>query len=272
MRVLTHGQNNLKIYQDSQFNIHRKLEDFLLINDIRNDQNSTIGELHYDSINPSPSLRTVFTTDGLDKVVRNEILNSNNRINYNLGYTPTKFTAIFDYKAGGGNGADGAYFYFHAKGTQNPNDGLTCYRYDFELGEEVPYICDSFPNGKYVNSDADAYRIHFDEYLFNEQLAISWGGYQGGNPQPGQLLGSIGITYQYPAGFDFADGIWRNIKIQFNDGFIRVLVDNAAFLEVNDPAYLSRDLSGNNFGVGGYVGGFNNYHYFKNFKFYNIII
>ena len=270
MRILTHGQNNLKIYQNSQFTIHRKIEDYLLINDIRNDQTSTIGELHYDPINPR--IATIFTTDGLDKVVKNEFLNSDNRINYNLGYIPSQFTVTFDYKAGGGNGGDGGYFYFYAKGTQNPNSGAgDCSYYDYENDIEIFYSCNSFPNGKYINSDMDAYRIHFDEYSQNQQLAVSWAGYQGGNPEDRELIDTIGIVGTYPIGFDFGDSTWRNIKIQFDNGSFKILVDNNLLLQTQDNSYSSRNKIGTNFGLGGYIGGLNNYHYFKNFKLYNIL-
>jgi hypothetical protein len=270
MRILTNGQNNFKIYQNSQFTIHRKIEDYLLINDIRNDQTSTIGELHYDQINPR--IATIFTTDGLDKVVRNNFLNSDNRINYNLGYIPPQFTVTFDYKAGGGNGGDGGYFYFYTKGTQNPNDAEECSYYDYENDIQIFYSCDSFPNGKYINADKDGYRIHFDEYYYNEQLAVSWAGYQGGNPEDRELINTIGAVGNYPIGFDFADSTWRNIKIQFDDGFFNIFTDNILQLQATDNSFSSRDKSGTNFGIGGYIGGLNNYHYFKNFKFYNIII
>jgi hypothetical protein len=269
MRILTHGQNNFKIYQNSQFNIHRKLEDYLLINDIRNDQTSTIGELHYDTFSSNPNMRTIFTTDGPDKVVRNQSLNFNNRINYNLGYIPPQFTATFDYKAGGGNGADGGYFYFYAKGTQNPNDAEECSYYDNENDIEVFYACDSFPNGKYANSDQDAYRIHFDEYVYNEQLAISWNGYL---PFQQGLLATVGLTQQFPLGFDLGDSNWRNIKINFNNGNFKIYIDGELKLDFTDPHFQTRDLSGTNFGLGGYIGVLNNYHYFKNFKFYNILV
>ena len=266
-----HGQNNFKVHESSELKIYSSLEDYLLIDDIRNDQASTIGELHYDPIATGPTIRTIFTTNNGDKVVRNEILNSSNRINYNLGYIPSEFTAIFDYKAGGGNGADGAYFYFHAQGTQNPNEGQECSYYDNDNEENIIYACDSFPNGKYNNSDADAYRIHFDEYSQNQQLAVSWAGYEGGDPQNRELIGSIGAVSNYPAGFDFADGTWRKIKIKFDNGSFKILVDNNLLLQTQDNSYSSRNKIGTNFGLGGYIGGLNNYHYFKNFKLYNIL-
>lgn len=258
------------IYNNSQFNIYKDPKDFLLINDIRKDQISTIGELHYDTV--GQSIKTVFIAEENDKFVRNEFLNTKNRINYNLSYTPSTFTATFDYKARGGDGADGGYFYFYAKGTQNPNTGELCQIEDREQDQISYYRCDSFPNGKYSNSpDFDAYRIHFDEYVYNQQLAISWGGYQGENVDEENIISTIGTVEDYPAGFDFGDGTWRNIKINFDKGFFRISVDGNILIESTDSLYSSRDLSGNNFGLGGYVGGLNNYHYFKNFKFYNLI-
>jgi hypothetical protein len=251
-----------------------------LISDIRNNQTNTIGELHYST---DLGFTSIFTTNNGDKVVVNEILQFDNRINYNLGSIPKQFTAIFDYKAGGGNGADGAYFYFLAKGTVSPNkpdqwiteggcNEYECLEYN-EYGDCIRYgdcidyniLRDSFPNGKYINArDQDAYRIHFDEYTANEQLAVSWAGYE-------NLIGTVGRVYSNPLNLNFADGTWRNIIIKFNEGKFEIYIDKILKLTCTDSNYNSRDRSGTNFGLGGYVGGYNNYHYFKNFKFYDYL-
>jgi hypothetical protein len=232
-------------FYGTDYNIKNNLN--LLISDITNYQTNTIGELHY---NDNIGMKSIFTTDAGDKVVRNEILQSNNRINYNIGYIPNQFTAIFDYKAGGGNGADGGYFYLFAKGTQSPN-----------MGDN-----DSFPAGKYLNGpDYDAYRIHFEEYVDNQQLAVSWGGYYV------DLIASVGRVEDNPLDLNFADGTWRNIKIKFNQGTFEIYINNTLKLSCVDSNYNNRDKSGTNFGLGGYVGGLNNYHYFKNFRFYDYL-
>jgi len=232
-------------FYGTDYNIKNNLN--LLISDITNYQTNTIGELHY---NDNISMKSIFTTDDSYKVVKNEILASNNRINYNIGYIPNQFTAIFDYKAGGGNGADGGYFYLFAKGTQSPNMGDS----------------DSFPIGKYFNDpDNDAYRIHFEEYVGNQQLAVSWGGYDV------DLIASVGSVADNPLGLNFADGTWRTIKIKFNQGTFEIYINNTLKLSCVDSNYNNRDKSGTNFGLGGYVGGYNNYHYFKNFRFYDYL-
>lgn len=253
-----------------------------IIYDIRKDQTTTIGELHY---NTEADFRSIFTTDAGDKVFKNEILQSNNRINYNLGSTPKQFTVSFDYKAGGGSGADGAYFYFFAKGTISPNrvdqwlnqgcNTYECLEYDqndncIRYGNCIDYniLRDTFPNGKYINErDQDGYRIHFDEFVDNEQLAVSWAGYNGG----GDLIYSLGTVNDNPLGLNFADGTWRNIIIKFDQGKFEVYIFKTLVLTCIDSNYNNRDKSGNNFGLGGYVGGANNYHYFKNFRFYDYL-
>ena len=230
----------------------------LILEDILPFQSSTIGSLHYDILN---SYRTIFTTDNLDKVVINEALQSNNRINYNLGYMPEKFTAIFDYKAGGGLGtfgADGGYFYFFSGGS-TPTTG---------------------PNGKYMGgglsgTNPNSYRVHFDEFTQNEQLAVSWNGYftlVGGtsNGTGGVLIGTVGPAN--PLGFSFGDNTWRTIKIQFNQGLFNIYVNNILRLTCTDSNYNIRNKTNFNFGLGGYVGGITNFHSFKNFKLYGTII
>ena len=62
-----HGQNNFKVHESSELKIYSSLEDYLLIDDIRNDQASTIGELHYDPIATGPTIRTIFTTNNVIK-------------------------------------------------------------------------------------------------------------------------------------------------------------------------------------------------------------
>ena len=264
-----------------------------IIHDITNEQTNTIGELHY---NTNTNFRSIFTTNNGDKVVVNEILNSNNRINYNLVSTPNQFTTIFNYKAGGGNGADGGYFYFFAKGTISPNredqwlnegcNEYECLEYDqnnncIRYGDCIDYniLKDTFPNGKYLNQrDQDGYRIHFDEYdgsipgyASNQQLAVSWGGYPNETNPGGDLICSVGTVEDNPLGLNFADGTWRTIKIKFNQGTFEVYINNTLRLSCVDSNYNNRDKSGTNFGLGGYVCGLNNYHYFKNFKFYDYL-
>jgi hypothetical protein len=264
-----------------------------IIHDIKNNQTNTIGELHY-TLNASypcnASMRSIFTIDNGDKVVKNEILFSNNRINYNLGYIPNQFTSIFDYKANGGNGADGGYFYFFAKGTISPNredqwlnegcNEYECLEYDqnnncIRYGDCIDYniLRDTFPLGKFLNSrDQDGYRINFDEYEANEQLAVSYAGYQVGIERiPENLICSVGTVLDNPLGLNFADGNWRTIKIKFNQGTFEIYINNTLRLSCVDSNYNNRDKSGTNFGLGGYVCGLNNYHYFKNFKFYDYL-
>jgi len=233
--------NNATI-QKFIYNRKITLDKVLLIEDILSSQTNTIGIL---------AQNAVFIPDGSDKIMRNANINQNNRIDYNLGYTPKTFTAIFDYKAGGGGGADGGYFYFFAKGK---GDG------DLD-----------FPCGKYCNFNSDAYRIHFDEYPSNEQLAVSWGGYQGDCPTQ-DIIKSVGTGQDNNLGINFGDNTWRTIKIHFDHGIFRIYINNILSLECSDPEYNSRDKTGNYFGLGGYVGGVFNYHSFKNFKFYKIII
>lgn len=228
----------------------------LILEDILPFQSSTIGSLQYDISN---FYRTIFTTENLDKIVRNEALQSNNRINYNLGYMPERFTATFDYKAGGGSGADGGYFYFLSGGS-TPTTG---------------------PNGKYMGggttgTNSNSYRIHFDEYTAeNQQLAVSWNGYFniiGGtsNGAGGVLIGTVGTGNAL--GFSFGDNTWRTIKIQFNQGIFNIYVNDILRLTCTDSNYNIRNKTNFNFGLGGYVGGVNNFHSFKNFKLYGTII
>jgi hypothetical protein len=218
------------------------LDRVLLIEDILSSQTNTIGTLARDA---------VFIPDGSDKIMRNSNIDQDNRIDYNLGYTPKTFTAIFDHRAGGGNGADGSYFYFLAKG-----------KGDEDL---------DFPNGKYSTFNSDAYRIHIDEYPSNQQLAVSWGGYDGEGPTQG-LIGTVGPVEEDNLGIDFGDNTWRTFKIHFDNGTFRIYINNILYLECSDPNYNSRDKTGNYFGLGGYVGGLFNYHSFKNFRFYKIIV
>jgi len=231
----------------------------LILEDILFSQFSTIGSLQYDILN---FYRTIFTTDNLDKVVRNEALQSNNRINYNLGYMPEIFTAIFDYKAAPNiSGADGGYFYFFAGGS-TPTTG---------------------PNGKYMGGggsgyDPNSYRVHFDEWFANEQLAVSWNGYDAGGlgtgGTGGVLIGTVGVVTfgTPPLGFSFADNTWRTIKIQFNKGIFNIYINDTLRLTCTDSNYNIRNKTNFNFGLGGYVGGANNFHSFKNFKLYGKII
>jgi hypothetical protein len=252
-----------------------------IIHDIKNNQTNTIGELHYST---DAGFTSIFTTNNGDKVVVNEILQYYNRINYNLGSIPKQFTTIFDYKAGGGNGADGGYFYFFAKGTISPNrpdqwlnqgycNEYECLEYDEENGDCIRYgdcidyniLRDTFPLGKYLNPrDQDGYRIHFEEYPANQQLAVSWAGYE-------DLICTVGSVYANPLGLNFADGTWRAIKIKFDQGTFEIYVNNSLKLSCIDSNYNNRDKSGTNFGLGGYVGAANNYHYFKNFRFYDYL-
>lgn len=173
-----------------------------------------------------------------DAYVVNEIVNSNNLINYSLSTMPSTFTVTFDFKSGGGNGADGAFFYYYAKGTTKPsgsNGG-------------------SFPNGKYQNPDNDAYRIVFDEYQGN-MIGIYWNGSR--------------ISTTYP-GIDFDNNVWRSAKIEVNQGNIKVYIDNTLRVDFTDSSYSSRDKAGrNNFGLGGFIGGLDNFHAFRKFNFYD---
>jgi hypothetical protein len=270
MSLNINDENNFKVHESSELKIYSSITDYLLIDDIKNDQLSTIGQLHYDLILPNPNMRTIFTTDGSDKVVRNGLIGANNRINYNIGSIPSKFTAIFDYKAGGGVGGDGAYFYFYAKGTKNPNTGEQCSYYDFENDQQIFYACDSFPVGRYSNGlDTNVYIVHLDEFHTNQQLAVSWNGYE---PFNNGLLDTVGPVEQLPLGFNLADSTWRKIKINFNNGNFKIYIDNDLKIDFTDIDFGTRDLSGSNLGLGGYVGELNNYHYFKNFKFYSILI
>ena len=201
----------------------------------------------YGTLHNTGAYKTIVDFYSGDKVVRNQIANSNNRINYNLGSFPTKFTASFDYKAGGGNGADGGYFYFFS---------------------DMPNI-ENGPNGRYSNSmNTAGYRVHFDEFGSNEQLAISWRGYTTlGN---GELLKTVGKSNINILGFNFADQKWRKIKIIFNEGIFNIYVDNILRLSHTDVNYNKRNLTNYNFGLGGYVGAFNNFHYFKNLEITDI--
>lgn len=228
----------------------------LILEDIIPTRDFVLGTMHVDIPN---GYRTVLTLDGSDRVVRNEVLSSNNRINYNLGFMPETFTAIFDYKAGGGSGADGGYFYFFSGGSA-PTTG---------------------PNGKYMGgglsgADPNSYRVHFDEYVAeNQQLAVSWNGYftiPGGtsNGTGGVLIGTAGPGNSL--GFSFGDNTWRTIKVQFNQGLFNIYVNDILRLTCTDSNYNIRNKTNFNFGLGGYVGGATNFHSFKNFKLYGKII
>ncbi|NBR26100.1 MAG: hypothetical protein EBU08_20415, partial [Micrococcales bacterium] len=173
-----------------------------------------------------------------EKFVYNSTTHSNNRINYTRNPFPTAFTAEFDLKAWGGNGADGIYFYWYAKGTTAPTPGSDA---------------DSFPVGKYTNSDSDAYRVVFDEFMGN-----SINTYWNGNANTLNVSGS---------GVDLDDGAWRHAKIVVDAGHIQVYLDGTLKADFTDGSYSSRDKTGINFGLGGYIGGPNNHHAFKNFKF-----
>jgi hypothetical protein len=211
------------------------------ISDILNSQSSPIGNMYYDA---SCGFRTIFTTDGSDKVIRNEILNSNNKINYNYNTTPTIFTVTFEFKAGGGNGADGCWFYFFA---------------------DEPSVCDG-NNGKYTAPppySQNSYRVLFDEYSGNPELAVCWNGY---TDSEGILIGSTN------PGLSLGNNTWRTAKIQFNNGNFKVFVNGTQYLNVTDSNYSSRNKTNHNFGLGGYIGGLNNFHYFKNFNMTSGII
>ena len=180
----------------------------------------------------------------VDKYVYNQQLHSNARINYSRDPFPRDFTAEFDFRAWGGNGADGVYFYWYAKGTEVPTPGT---------------ITDSFPNGKGGNSpDNDAYRVVFDEFL-GDNILTYWGGSE-------WILSPINSA---ATGVDLDDGVWRHAKLVVQEGHIQVYLDGIKKVDFTDSSYASRDKSGVNFGIGGYVGGLNNHHAFKNFKFYD---
>lgn len=276
MRLNIKNNSNFKLYNNSEFNVYKAPEDYLIFHDIRDDQSQTIGELHYDSLALNPLMTTVFTGQGGYKVVTNQNQYGNNRINYYLEDIPDIFTAVFDYRAyrDDGLGGNGGYFYFYAPGEISPNDGISCPFYDPEYDQTFNAACDSFPLGKYSSPTEGSYRVHFEEHAQNQdpQLAITWNGYIGENLYDRFTVCQTEPTDQYPLGFTFDDGVWRTIKIQFNSGNFKIFIDDFLRLDCTDIFFNYRNKEPKNLGLGGYVTDNSNFHSFKNFKLYSKIV
>jgi hypothetical protein len=149
-----------------------------IIEDILQTQTSTIGQLHYNILRrdgeENKPIRTVFGNSSggpngstSDKVVRNEIQQSWNRINYNMNAINmstqlSNFTVIFDARVNGT--ADGYGFYWYAKGTYNvntPQNYAVCTNYPCEEGACLDSRCEDY--NECYEFDQDGYCINYDE-------------------------------------------------------------------------------------------------------------
>jgi len=148
-----------------------------IIEDILQSQTSTIGSLHYNLVRrdggENKQITTIFGNSSggpngstSDKVVRNQIQNSWNRINYNLNSTSilSNFTVTFDARVNGS--ADGYGFYWYAKGTYNVNVNpsqlyFLCSNYACEEGECLDSRCEEYD--ECYEFDQDGYCIDYNE-------------------------------------------------------------------------------------------------------------
>jgi hypothetical protein len=150
-------------------------------------------------------------------------------VNWNFSQVP--FEEIqFQYKAGGGTGADGTWFYSYA---------------------------DATPTTEYGTGLTKGYIIYFSE--FHDCIGITYGGYTDGN-QCGSGGGANPLTSVSKAGLD--DNAFHDVDIQILFNKIIVRFDNEVVLNYSDV--YTRDTSALNFGFGARTGGSNNAHYIRN--------
>jgi hypothetical protein len=188
--------------------------------------NPTTGSQSY----PLATLSGNAAYDGATNGVRltSNTNNQSGSINWNFSQVNFEETQ-FQFKAGGGTGADSTWFYSYANAT---------------------------PTTEYGSGFAAGYLIYFSEY--HHCVGIAYGGYSDGN-QCGSGGGTNPLTSVKLN--SIADNTFHAVDIQIRQNVIIVRWDSKVILTYTDV--YTRDLSALNFGFGSRTGGSNNNHYIK---------
>jgi len=138
----------------------------------------------------------------------------------------------FNFKSGGGTGADGVWFYSYADGVPTT---------EFGTGMTKGYI------------------VYFSE--FHDCIGLTYGAFSDGR-QCGGGSGTAPLAFIAQAGID--DNQWHNVDISFIYNRIIVRYDGKVVIDYNDV--YTRDLDNpayNKFGFGARTGGSNNNHFIR---------
>ncbi|HVO86562.1 MAG TPA: hypothetical protein VMT23_02405, partial [Candidatus Binatia bacterium] len=147
----------------------------------------------------------------------------------------------FQFKAGGGTGADSTWFYSYANGIPTT-----------EYGANWPTCAGT------GNSNGCGYIIYFSEY--HHCVGISWGSYQDGNQCGHTTSGTDPLAHSSPL-WDIGDNAFHDVDIQLRYNIVTISWDGQVVLTYNDS--FGRNLTNLDFGFGSRTGGSTNNHYIK---------
>jgi fibronectin-binding autotransporter adhesin len=154
--------------------------------------------------------------------------NDSGSINWSFAQVPFEETQ-FQFKAGGGNGADSTWFYSYAN---------------------------AIPTTEFGTGLTQGYLIYFSEY--HGCAGIAWGSYTDGN-QCNSGGGANPLTSTHLG--DINDNNFHDVDIQLLYNQIIVRWDGAIILDYNDK--YTRNTSDQDFGFGSRTGGSDDAHYIK---------
>ncbi|MBW4061791.1 hypothetical protein HJC99_04455 [Candidatus Saccharibacteria bacterium] len=149
-------------------------------------------------------------------------------VNWSFAQVPFEETQ-FQFKAGGGTGADSTWFYSYADGT---------------------------PTTEYGAGFTKGYIIYFSEY--HGCVGVAYGGYSDGN-QCGSGGGTSPLASTHIS--NIGDNTYHDVDIQLLYNEVIVRWDGIVILDYSDV--YTRDTSNQNFGFGARTGGSNNVHDIK---------
>lgn len=165
----------------------------------------------------------------------------------------SNFSVEFDYKIGGGSGADGMVFMFYKDWDYKPGIGGFLGFHCRDVGE----VC--------LRDNAPGYGIEFDNYYNSKK---EYGDIYGeGDPSPSHIAlikDFIGNHITYVNDSRTNDNIWHHVKVVINDENIILFIDEEQTLVWNGPI----DRSNNHLGFGSGIWGYDHKHIIDNFKVY----
>lgn len=233
--------------QESHFIIQKNENDILLLDDF--------------SSNPLENwifLNAAYWDSELENIVLTEPGSDLVGVMWLKNNISSTFTVEFDYKIGGGSGADGMVFMFYKDWDYKPGIGGFLGFHCRDVGEACS------------RDNAPGYGIEFDNYYNSKK---EYGDIYGeGDPSPSHIAlikDFIGNHIAYVNDSRTDDNIWHHVKLVTGDENIILFLDDEQILVWNGPI----NRSNNHLGFGSGIWGYDHKHIIDNFKVYgNTII